>query len=274
MLPLNPEVMRCIEATIVKLGRSRFRPDPILTREQSRQHSILGSAEKRHGRVIETALRASLAASPDYIIWREPRFIVPRAADDVTAQPVNQCLATAVPYPEWFAAGRSIELDLLTYHRGRRFLGSYEIKRGNGYHDSGKQKQMRRDLLAAHVLLRSYGQRRQLPIDDSAARVIFYYGHGTLGRDSAGLSLTGAQLDQHFEWPVQADVETANEYYRARVQALLQAVDDKDYYDGVRQLELALPSPWRPNGIFHDVIEQWARWDPRGLNETQISEIP
>jgi hypothetical protein len=235
---IDPAVARFIDQTVAGLQRRRFLQDPILGSKQSRLHSIFASVGKRHGLIIEKALRESLLKSPNYEVWSEPKFSVSRAADDATAQSVQRCLATSMPYPIT-DAGRSLQLDVLAFDRNRNFLGSYEIKRGNGPNDSGKQRQIRRDLLATHVLLKSYGVSRQIPVEHARAYVVFYYGRGSLGKDAAQLTLTGRQLDDHFRWSVRADIEAANNYYRDRLTALLEGAEHDT--DVERQLNLLLP---------------------------------
>src|SRR5262245_53378861 len=47
----------------------------------SRATSIVSSAYKRHGRILETALRESLRESNRHKVWQEDAFKVSRAAD-------------------------------------------------------------------------------------------------------------------------------------------------------------------------------------------------
>jgi hypothetical protein len=52
------------------------------------------------------------------------------------------------------------------------------------------------------------------------ARIIFYYGMRSIPRP---WSLVREELDEHFGFPVVAMVEQANDYFRAKLYALLEA---------------------------------------------------
>jgi hypothetical protein len=111
---------------------------------------------------------------------------------------------------------------VLAHDARRGFLGAYEFKRGHGYYDSGKLRQMKRDVLAINVLLKGYGKQRHLEVRDSSAKIIFFYGTRSM---AAPLSLTGADLDEHFGWPVYADIDAANHYFKGRLDALLDGTE-------------------------------------------------
>jgi hypothetical protein len=99
-------------------------------------------------------------------------------------------------------------------------IRAYEIKRGNGQFDAGKIRSIKRDLLCIQVLLKSYGQvARGNPVS-AHARIIFYYGVRSIPRP---WSLVREELDEHFGFPVVAMVEQANDYFRAKLHALLEA---------------------------------------------------
>jgi hypothetical protein len=214
-------VYREIDKTFVALRRKRFHLDPMLSAHVSQQTSIVGSAFKRHGSIMELALRQSLATSPDYQIWKEARFAISHAADNlVNSQSEEACRASRLPYSASISErARSIQIDMMSYCRPRVFLGAYEFKRGHGDHDSGKIRQMRRDLLATSLLLVSFGEQHGLRVEEAQVRIIFYYGKCSI-RDP--WALTATELDEHFKWPVRRDVDEANRYFRVKLDALLE----------------------------------------------------
>jgi hypothetical protein len=92
-------VMPVIDETIRALAKSRFIDDPVAGDRYSRATSIVSSAYKRHGRILETALRESLRESNRHRVWQESTFRVSRAADAlVNSQSEEDCRESALPY--------------------------------------------------------------------------------------------------------------------------------------------------------------------------------
>jgi len=70
-----------VDDTIKALAKTKFVQDPVAGTKYSRATSIVSSAYKRHGRILETALRESLRESNRHKVWQEDAFRVSRAAD-------------------------------------------------------------------------------------------------------------------------------------------------------------------------------------------------
>jgi hypothetical protein len=206
-----------IDRIVASLERARFVEDPICGPQYSRINSILSSAQKRHGRILEIAFREGLRGSKENHIWTEPKFAVSLAADTlVNSQSDEASCQSELPYGE---VHRTIQIDVGAFNHTHRAIGSYEVKRANGLHDAGKIRSMRRDLACTRVLLRSYGQLRGLYAQQQAdARIIFYYGRRSI---PAPYSLIGEELDDHFGFAITARIEAANNYYRDRLRELL-----------------------------------------------------
>jgi len=60
-----------VDETIRALAKKKFMQDPVAGLKYSRATSIISSAYKRHGRILETALRESLRESNRYKVWHE-----------------------------------------------------------------------------------------------------------------------------------------------------------------------------------------------------------
>jgi hypothetical protein len=204
-----------IDRTIASLGYAKFVEDPICGPDYSRIHSIIGSAQKRHGRILEIALREGLRESNRHRVWTEPKFAISLAADTlVNSQSEEACSRSALPYGE---AHRSIQIDVGV--SADRTIGAYELKRANGLHDAGKIRSMRRDLACTRLLLQSYGEHCGLTAEHSNARIIFYYGKRSI---PPPYSLIGAELDDHFGFAIICRIEAANTYYKDRLHELLE----------------------------------------------------
>ncbi len=205
-----------VDKTIYELSRTRFRPDPIGGPRYSRMTSIISSAYKRHGQIIERALIERLKESNRFDVWSEKTFAISAAAHLLATNNPSACLKAQLPYGE---SHRTTQVDMLVYDFSDRVLRSYEVKRGNGDFDAGKQRSILNDLLAQQTLLKSYGEQRGLSVFGAEAKIIFYYGRRSI---KAPFSLIGSELDAHFKFDVYGPVELVNNYFRERLYGLLE----------------------------------------------------
>ncbi len=82
---LRPEV----DATVASLAETEFKIDPIAGRQYSLIPAVIGSAQKRHGTLIEKAILAAVDASPNYTAWRLPEFRISNDAIGIAARVNN-----------------------------------------------------------------------------------------------------------------------------------------------------------------------------------------
>lgn len=212
-------VMPVVDQTISRLASQKFIADPIAGEKFSRQTSIISSAYKRHGSILEVALRESLRESNRHKVWKEDAFKVSRAADQIVGQQTDEAyLSTTLPYGEGI---RTLQIDMIAFDHADNTLRAYEIKRGNGAFDAGKIRSIRRDLIVTQMLLKSYGEMFKLNPVKAEARVIFYYGIRSLPRP---YSLIGSELNDHFGFGVYDLVETVNTYFRQKLHELLERI--------------------------------------------------
>jgi hypothetical protein len=208
-----------IEETIRSLASRKFIEDPIAGNRHSRNTSIISSAYKRHGRILETALRESLRDSNRHRVWKEDVFKVSRAADQlVNSQSDDECRRTTLPYGD--STIRTIQIDVIAFDEADQTIRAYEVKRGNGQFDAGKIRSIKRDILCAQVLLKSYGEVFKFQPVTAESKIIFYYGMRSIPKP---WSLVKEELDEHFGYPVTTKVEQANDYFRTKLHELLEA---------------------------------------------------
>src|SRR5215831_12264477 len=105
---LKPE----IEKTIKGLDSKNFPPDPIAGKHFSKITSVMSSAYKRHGYILERAILEALKLCPHFEVWRDDQFHIPPAVDHIVhgsiAKPTN-LIGTDYPYsPE----GRTLQVDI------------------------------------------------------------------------------------------------------------------------------------------------------------------
>lgn len=205
-----------VDDTIQALAKTKFVEDPIAGVRYST--SIVSSAYKRHGRILEIALRESLRESNRHKVWHDDAFRVSREADALAnTQELDACKQTTLPYGDKV---RALQVDMIAFDNADQSIRAYEIKRGNGQFDAGKIRSITRDLKCIQVLLKSYGEFNKLKPSEAESKIIFYYGVRSIPRP---WSLVKDELDEHFGFPVVERIEQANDYFQTKLHALLDA---------------------------------------------------
>jgi hypothetical protein len=207
-----------VDETIRALAKAKFVEDPIAGAHYSRTTSIVSSAYKRHGRILEFALRESLRDSNRHKVWQDAAFRVSREADALAnTQDLDACRQTTLPYGN---SVRTLQVDMVAFDRADESIRAYEIKRGNGQFDAGKIRSITRDLKCIQVLLKGYGEFNKLKPIAAESKIIFYFGVRSIPRP---WSLVKGELDEHFGFPVIEKIEQANDYFRTQLHHLLEA---------------------------------------------------
>jgi hypothetical protein len=177
-------VVPVVDETIRALSQVRFVEDPIAGVRYSRATSIVSSAYKRHGRILEYALRESLRESNRHKVWNDEKFRVSREADALAStQDMHACVQTTLPYGDSI---RTLQVDMIAFDNSDQSLRAYEIKRGNGQFDAGKIRSISRDLKCVQVLLKNYGEFSKFQPSKAESRIIFYYGVRSIPRPWSG----------------------------------------------------------------------------------------
>src|SRR5436190_23528199 len=121
-------IVPVVDETIRALSQVRFVEDPIAGVRYSRATSIVSSAYKRHGRILEYALRESLRESNRHKVWNDEKFRVSREADALAStQDMHACVQTTLPYGD---SVRTLQVDMIAFDNSDQSLRAYEIKRG------------------------------------------------------------------------------------------------------------------------------------------------
>ena len=218
---LRPEV----DATVASLAATEFKIDPIAGRQYSLIPAVIGSAQKRHGTLIERAILEAVNVSPNYTAWRLPEFRISNDAIGIAAR-VNNVKKN----PDWLdileqnlaygGAAKTVQIDMMAYNRETKFLCALEIKRGYSHHDAGKKKAILKDTLCIHMLLKSYGERVDgLNVDRAEAKICNFY----KDREFADqIMLDKDELDAYFGAEILGPVEEVNHYFRRQIQEMLE----------------------------------------------------
>lgn len=207
-----PEVDKKIAKTMEALRSKKFVTDPIAGKEFSRITSVMSSAYKRHGLILESALRDALSRYDHLTVWHDGNFRVSVAADSSANSYMSNpthAVATNMAYdPD---GPRSLQIDAIVYSETDKKLCLYEVKRGGGKHDAGKSRQLLRDIICTELLAKSYGEAQGFEVAEARAYMVFYYGECSLGKP---FSLTRDELDEHFGVSVVDFIEEKNTKFR------------------------------------------------------------
>jgi len=120
---LKPE----IEKTVIRLDSKRFDPDPIAGPHFSKITSVMSSAYKRHGYILERAILEALKLCPHFEVWRDPIFQVPSAVDHIVAGSITEAtklIGTDYPYS---VGQRTLQVDAIVFDKNKNTLKAYEI---------------------------------------------------------------------------------------------------------------------------------------------------
>jgi hypothetical protein len=219
MSELIEKLTPIIDASITKLQAKRFTPDPIAGEHYSRVTSVLSSAYKRHGFIIERAILERLKMCPDFEVWDDPNFQVADTADHMVDSALTNLAKLVGAEMSYQLGNRALQVDAIVFNKKTRIVRAYEIKRGSGLHDSGKRRSIMRDLLCVQILLKSYAKSFGFDPDGAQSHIIFYYGKCSIPKP---YSVTRDEMDAHFGWPLKDEVEAINDLFRAKLHEILE----------------------------------------------------
>jgi len=102
-----------IEATIRRLNSKKFLPDPIAGAHFSRIVSVMSSAYKRHGHIIERAILEQLQRNLDFEVWTDALFQVPENADLIVNGALKNPLSIIGNEVNYAPGKRTLQVDAL-----------------------------------------------------------------------------------------------------------------------------------------------------------------
>lgn len=207
-----------VDDTIDRLGKANFREDPIAGRKYSRATSIISSAYKRHGAILDRALLERLKDCARFRVWTEDEFKLSHDSLQYTrmSDRIEPLLRTDLCYGD---RERSIRVDILVHDEESGAFTSYNVKRGNGSYDLGKRRLIQEDLLRTHMLLKDYGRKAGISPTYTHAHIVFYYDLLSL---QPPFAISGSKLDEHFRFPVRVAIEKVNDYFIRRLHRLIE----------------------------------------------------
>ncbi len=222
MATVLDEVRPIVDETIRKLENTNFLIDPIAGERLSRITSIVSSAYKRHGAIIEIALFHAISQQNTIEARSKESFFISKnvssyveSHDFKSEDGFHSCLSTSMPYRR---DGEKYEIDIVYFDFTTETICALEVKRGNGQFDRGKRDSMIKAALSVRMLLRSFAEHVGWPAKNVESRILAYYG---VPRFPPEIYLRGKDLDQFIGPGIRDRVESVNDYFRERLLALV-----------------------------------------------------
>lgn len=210
-----------VDQTIEKLSGKKFKLDPLAGKKYSKVVSVLSSSYKRHGFILERAILEQLKTNPDFVVWEDRTFHVDQTADHIVDTIINDPINGLKAEIGYSGKGhRTLQVDVIVFNKKTKQICAYEIKRGNGLHDSGKRRSILRDLLCVQVLLKSYAQCKGYKAKSARSYIVFYYGARSI---PAPFSFVREELNDHFGFEVVKPVEAVNRYFQKQLFKMLES---------------------------------------------------
>lgn len=220
-LKIFKSLIPLINYNIKSLSNPRFNIDPI-GGKYSFITSVMSSAYKRHGNILEAALKEKLKECNDFIIFNEDKFPITTEAKSKAAlyeKELHKMKKIDLFYNET-AAKDFLQVDLIVYNKKSSIVSSYELKRGNGYLDAGKKRSLRQDLMSTNFLLKDWMKKfHNISVRAAHSYVISYYGFKAVEKP---FSLVRYDLDNHFKFSVVKDIEKVNLFFRNKLHKMIE----------------------------------------------------
>lgn len=217
-----------IDRTVEGLAGQKFKVDPIAGKAFSQLPSIVGSMQKRHGLIIESAIFEAVDRLPNYTAWKEPNFHISQDVQSAVASVNNvkqnpdwkHLLGNEYPYKT--GTGKTLQVDLLAFNKTTSQAFAVEIKRGYSNHDAGKKKAILKDALSVQMLLKSYCEMELgTKIFEARSLICSFYKSSEF---DPSVSVNKDTLDELFGADVLSYVENVNNYYRKNIHDLLRTL--------------------------------------------------
>jgi hypothetical protein len=211
----SPKLLAATEAVVANARRAVFVSDPVLGPHLSQIASLLASVVKRHGCLIELALKDALERSDRYLVLRDVAMPITTTTQElVRTGTIAQLATTSVALTGPVA--QIVKLDLIVIDRQQNRAVIAEVKRGSGKSEARKRHQIEWVLRCAQVQAIAFLASLNLHVVSARAVLIDVYGRAGYSPD---LSVSGSAIDDLFEVPVLPAIEAVTGLLAARLHA-------------------------------------------------------
>ena len=202
-----------------KLGNT----DPLYSEAEARMAHVLHAVTIRAGQLIDTLYTDSVKiCCPHLEVLKVGKyeFKVSREAKAIasTSKHDEDILDHSLTYGQAMRVKgkiKTLQIDLMTYDPEKKIISSYEIKRGGGHNDSGKQEKIIEDLFIVRLLLKSYGEKiHGLKINKAKSYVISHMNRDLFSPEYRKFVVKGQNLNNHFNSNnLKQTIDLANDFF-------------------------------------------------------------
>jgi len=208
-------LLAAADAVVANARRAVFVSDPLLGPRLSQIASMLASVVKRHGSLIELALKDVLERSDRYIVLRDVAMPITTTTQElIRTGTMAQLATTSVALTG--SVAQTVKLDLVVIDRQENRAFIAEVKRGGGKSESRKVHQVEWILRCAQVQAIAFLGSLNYHVASARAVLIDIYGRAGYSPD---LSVSGPAIDNLFGVPVLHAVEAVTDLLAARLHA-------------------------------------------------------
>lgn len=211
----SPTLLAAADAVVANARRAVFVSDPLLGPRLSQIGSVLASVVKRHGTLIELALKDVLERDDRYLLLRDVAVPITTTTQElVRTGTMAQLATTSVALTGPIA--QTVKLDLIVIDRQENRAFIAEVKRGGGKSESRKIHQVEWILRCAQVQAIAFLATLNYHVATARAVLIDVYGRAGYSPD---LSVSGPAIDALFGVPVLDAVEAVTGLLTSRLHA-------------------------------------------------------
>jgi len=211
----SPKLLAATEAVVANARRAVFVSDPLLGPHLSQIGSLLASVVKRHGRLIELALKDVLERDGRYIVLRDIAMPITTTTQElIRTGTMAQLATTSIALTGSIAQTVKLDLIVIDLWENRAFIA--EVKRGGGKSEARKIHQVEWILRCAQVQAIAFLKTLNYHVATARAVLIDIYGRAGYSPD---LSVSGPAIDALFGVPIQDAVEAVTGLLADRLHA-------------------------------------------------------
>jgi hypothetical protein len=193
--------------------------DPLLGETFGWLHRVTTNLLHKHGAILQSVLAQILAEAPGYNVLPPHDIKVSEDADRLASRHnIPASLQTELPYDP--RGPRTVRPDVIAFHEPTGTLQFVEAKRGQAKLSSATIRSETRDLQCLQMLGRSWARAQNLGAERVEAFAVSFYGRSGLPHQ---LSVAGDELDEHFGFPVSAQIDAALAFGRHELEARMPA---------------------------------------------------
>ena len=195
----NTDLLEAARAAVRAAANAEFTPDPLFSLDISQLNSVLVSAQKRHGPLVERAIADGLEGN-GFVVLRNVAVPVTRGALALATSQDYQLLGNKQIAFDDKDIGGSFDFDFIAIDEKIGWAIGCQVKRGGGQTEHKKRRSDERCLRAVRFTFASWlRQQGYRNVDVAEAAVIDYLGQSKYAK---GITIGRDELDEFFDLPL------------------------------------------------------------------------